>query len=501
MTNLRHSGTQGLRDCSRLLVALALSALAAPAARGAARAEPATVALPGYLWPTHEVQVEFLEKAPTPTLEAIKPYSDALALYKYRVASVKKGELAADTIAVYHWVIWRDVVQPISQARPGQKVNLSLSPYDRVQAAFQTVFRSDLASALTLPTFYDMGQKVQGPASERGRWDYGLALSGMIRLMFHLKDQLKLVALGDCQAWFANKAELFMEQENRRAPVAISMCQERSGLPFQKWMVDDYLVHLPKLEWVILTWNPRFVNAAWTEHGIKGGQFAASQGFRYDREHEAEIWQPGPGPLVTVAQIEASPVFYPIWQHRRWGWYPSARYGSSARPEVLGNQRKLGTYKFLPERWEIFESIVKALADRDVRLLAYTTPVHPETANQPVKDKSGVDAPGYQDQVRRMHELEKKFPKHLFFYDFNKMGDNGLDDRDFGNIDHVTSTGAQKTSEKVEAFRKAVEARLGPGRRRESAECGVRQGELTKGSDPFFTAPGRPGISSRTGRG
>jgi len=69
------------------------------------------------------------------------------------------------------------------------------------------------------------------------------------------------------------------------------------------------------------------------------------------------------------------------------------------------------------------------------------------------------DAAGYQDQVRRIEALAERHPQTLFFYDLNNLGDNGLDDADFENIDHVDASGAEKVSRRVEAFRPDVERR------------------------------------------
>ncbi len=437
-----------------LLVPTAL--LEAGAARGADSIPPRGERL--------EVEVRLLEKAPTPTLEEVHPYTEALGVYRYKVERVRHGTLEADEIAVTHWVLYRRQEQRVARNGPGRKKRLKLVPFETVEDRFQTVYRSDLASSAALPLFHDLGQKVEPPREERARWNYGVDLAEMMPLLFHLKDQVRLVALGDCQAWFANKTPNYWDETvNHRTPVALNLCQQRAGLPFQKLMVEHYLAHLPKLEWVVLTWNPRFVNAAWTEHGIKGEKFQASEGFAYDRAHATEVWAPGHGKPVTVEDLQTSPRFARLWNWRPWGWIYLApgRHRKNARAEVLANQKKLGRYRFVPERWALFESIVRTLVDHDVRLLVYTTPVHPESARHPVKDKSGVDAQAYRDQVARMKKLEAAHPRHFFFYDLNNMGDNGLEDRDFENIDHVSGTGAEKVSRRVEAFRRQVESRLG----------------------------------------
>jgi len=413
--------------------------------------------------PTYDVHVELLAKSPTPTLEQIAPYTDALGVYKYKVTKVRKGKLEHEVIGVVHWVRFLKQEQRITKQNRGKSLRLRITPFEHMADSLQTVYRSELDGELDLPLYFDTGQKIDMPPDLKKRWNYGVDLSSMMPLFFEMKEQIKLVALGDCQAWFANKAQNYWTEDNLETPVALNMCQQRSGLPFQKLMVDHYVTRLPNVEWVVLTWNPRFVSAAWKEHGRKAAQFESSSGFQHDRANAEKAWTAdGKAKPWTIERITADPRFMRVWRRRPWGWVYLApdRHRFNPRGEVLKNQHKFGQYKFVPQRWEIFEQIVKTLAERDIKVLVYTTPIHPETARQKVKDKMGTDAAGYQDQVRRMHELEKQYPKHMFFYDLNNMGDNGLEDKDFENIDHVSASGAEKVSRRVEAFRRKVEERL-----------------------------------------
>ena len=436
------------------LAAAALAAAPAPAGEDAAPD-------PKPLRVTEEVQAELLDRAPTPTLKQIQPYDEALGVYKYRVVGTRRGGLKPDTvIAVTHWVIYRNVFQDVTRMRPGGKrVHLRLCPFDRVRDRYQTVYRSELAEPEDLPTYHDLGQRVRLPPEQAGRWNYGAGIGYKMPLFFALKDQLKCVALGDCQGWFANRTEFYMTPENLHTPVALNLCEPRSGLPYQKIFIEEYLVKLPKLEWVVLTWNPRFVSDVWKEHGVRGEMISKSPGLKYDREHAEEVWAPGGKPPITRRRLEAMPQFAAMWAAYPYGWIEQ-HCRKSARGEVLTNQRKLGLYKLLPQRWAIFESIVETVAKRKAKLLAFSMPNHPETAKHPVKDKMGTDEAAYRDQVRRMRELEKKYPRSFFFYDINNMGDNGLADADFVNIDHLSGSGALKVARRVEAFRLQCEARL-----------------------------------------
>ena len=449
---------------------LALAVVVLLTVAGAAQADPAA-ATPIRTGTRYSVNAKLLAKAPTPTLEQIAPYTEALAVYKYRIERQWGRKIKHEVIAVTHRVIYRNLTQPVAGKRIGQTIKLSLRPYEDVARSVQTVYRSELDGAHDLPLYHDVGQQLQLPPQERARWNYGVDLSEMMPIFLACKDQISLVALGDCQAWFANKAPLYMAEQNRDTPVALSLCQQRSGLPFQKLLVDNYLVRLPRLEWVILTWNPRFVNADWGEHGVQAERFRSSPGFAHDRKHTDEVWAPREGKPLSVEDIGREPRFAPIWAKRPWGWiYLSPdRHRFPAKGEVRRAQEKLGAYKFVPERWELFEAIVETLAKRDIRLLVYTTPVHGETVNHRVKDKSGVDSTAYRDQVTRMQALEKKYPRTMFFHDLNNMGDHGLVDEDFENIDHVSASGAQKVTERVEAWRLEIDAWLN-GRREERPE-------------------------------
>ena len=107
-------------------------------------------------------------------------------------------------------------------------------------------------------------------------------------------------------------------------------------------------------------------------------------------------------------------------------------------------QRLEGQYAFSEERWALFESILKSLTGKGIKVLAFIPPYHPITATVPVKDKDGVTAPDYEDQVKRMREAETRYPHMFFFVDINKMGTHGLlEANDFGDIDHPNGSGAR----------------------------------------------------------
>jgi hypothetical protein len=412
--------------------------------------------------PTCTVEVELLEKSAQPKPQELAPYTEGLGVYVYRVVKVVQGELEEDKIAVAHWVVKRLLDQPVSKQQQGDKATLELCPFEAAGRSVQSVYRKEAPSAGALPCFFDCAQKLVYPEGAPNRWSYNVELSPKFPLMFRLKDQLKLVTLGDCQAWYANRAELYYGAENRATPCALNLCQKRSGIDFQKLMIETYLVRMPKLEWIVVTWNPRWLTATWAEHGVKGRELERSPGFQYDKLHVDDLLKPEDRPPMTVQDIEASQ-FGKLWRADPWGWHKQGDgpAGNQGQREMQGYQRRLGTFMLVPERWtEFLAAVEKVVAAPKIKLLVYTQVIHPSSAGLRVKDKLGTDEAHYQYQVRLMRGLEKKYPDRFFFYDLNNMGDNGLVSGDFRDADHVSGSGARKVSEKVEAFRLECEARL-----------------------------------------
>jgi hypothetical protein len=415
------------------------------------------------LQPTCTVRVELVEKCDQPRAQDMAPYTEAIGVYVYRVLEVQQGELEEAKIAVAHWVAKRLLPQPVTRQSIGDQSTLQICPMEEADESLQTVFRSEPASALVLPCFFDCAQELVYPEGTARRWSYRVGSSPKLRLMFLLRDQLKLAALGDCQAWFANRAELYMGEENRTTPVALNLCQKRSGLVFQRLLIETYLMRMPAMEWIVITWNPRWVNGAWAEHGVKGRELQRSPGYQYDIAHLDEVLQPRGGPPLTVRDVARSPSGR-VWSSQPWGWLRRGdrpQGGSKGGKEVLGVQEKLGTYMFVPERWAEFESMVEnVVRNTGIKILTYTQPMYPTTARYPVKDKLGTDTGHYLHQVRLMRALEEKHAGRFFFYDLNNMGRNGLDGGDFGDIDHVSGRGARRVSERVELYRLEIERLL-----------------------------------------
>lgn len=368
----------------------------------------------------------------------------------------------------------------------GDKVTLNLRPF-KDMGRLSEVYRSETIANITSPMFHDVGQKVVLP--EAGRWNYSIDISRAMRTYHLLRNQLKLVVLGDCQGWFSSRARPFYEAENAKVPVAMCLTQERSCLAFYETMVKDYVLQCPKMEWVVFAYHTRWVNgnAGWRGMGEFNNTFKNSAGYKFDRAHEADVFRPLKVPAISLDQLRAMPEMGAYWDKAPWGELPREGNGApGGRGEATGRG---GNYKFSPERWAQWEGIVKTLADRKIRVLAYTTPIHPATAKLAVKDKNGTTEEGYKDQVVRMKELEAKYKGFFFFYDYNNGGDNGLTDEDFGNMDHCHLSGAVKCTKAVEAFRLNIEKTLGKVVPAQSTGSTVSVGPSVPKPPPAAPAP------------
>ena len=412
------------------------------------------------LEPKVRLSCQLLAKSKTPDPKALElKYDEGLVVYEYKVLQALQGSAPGPKVRVTHLAVRRKLIQPVTGRKVGDTFILCLVPWAEVQPKLKDVCISETLPVGDLPMFHDVGQQVLLPVDERGRWNYAVDIGGRLKPLIVLRNQLKLVVVGDCQAWFANNTEQYYGQENKRTPVALGVWQEREGLQIWKPFVEDYLVHLPKLEWVVLMWNPRYVNATWT-YGAKAAAFLRSGGYQYDKQRAAEVFKPVAGPPLTTEQVLANPLIGGQWRRSPYNEIRGVKFGRSARGEALSVQRKFGTYRFDPANWALLESIARTLAQRKVKLLVVMEAVHPETAHLKVKDKSGVDEAGYKDQVARLKAMENKYPGLFFCYDFNNGGDNGLADEDFGNIDHPTQTGAVKITRAIEAYRLKIEQEL-----------------------------------------
>lgn len=404
------------------------------------------------LQPTVVIEAKLLIKSPTPNARQLGTYTEGLVVYKYEVVKVTQGTLNAKTVVVAHWGVKRSLEQPVTKTAVGALVTLSLCPFEALGTT-KGVYRSDATNDIS-PLYFDAGQKIELPVDERGRWNYGCTLSRVMRCYFLLREQLKLVVLGDCQGWFGARTRHYFPEENAKVPVTLSMTCERTCLSFYDTMARYYLVKAPNLEWAVFAWQTRWVNGTtkWRGFGTFNEDLKNSPGFNYDLQHADTVFANRNPPPLTHQDVLANSEVGASWARNPWGDF----YGQELPPWTPQGERKHNYHfpdqppeQFSQERWAQWDGIVKVLTDRKIRVLAYIIPFNGRDPNK--LDKLGTNAECYDYEVKSMKALEEKYKGMFFFYDFNNKGDNCLEPAD-NPLDHPAATGAVKVSTEVNAF-------------------------------------------------
>jgi hypothetical protein len=264
-----------------------------------------------------------------------------------------------------------------------------------------------------------------------------------------LKDQLKLVVLGDSRGLEGVKAELFYGNENRTTPVAYNLSATSAPLELQEILVREYLLKMPKLEWVVYQMSPRVVNRHFD--GDKHKRLLKSPGFVYDCKHADILWQESQGNVVRVGDITSTPYrARKKWKKRPWGWKPDDKvWDNPKRDDDLKEKWRLSEKKMDKLEW-----IIKSLEEQNVRMLLYLSPIHPIIRELSAVDDDGTSKKGYRELVRRLNELERKYP-NLVFVDLLREGNHGFAPELFGDLDHLNEQGAEKLTKILEKVRES----------------------------------------------
>lgn len=109
--------------------------------------------------PRITVDAELVARSPLPTLDEIKPYRSALAVYKYRVSGNLPDALAGEReLLVAHWALLDGQAEPIGGWQPGMKTQLVLEPVERNAQLQRYVTKDgfDSDDDLARPRYYDV---------------------------------------------------------------------------------------------------------------------------------------------------------------------------------------------------------------------------------------------------------------------------------------------------------------------------------------------------------
>ncbi len=235
-----------------------------------------------------KLRVKLISKSTIPTLEDISPYREAIVFYEYNLQKRIDGEFKGKKLRVAHWAIYDNQQQPIRKTKIGSTQTLKLYPYQQF-AELESLYTSDtLELDPDIPIYHDIGQKIHEDTSIDDRFDYNSILTEKMPVFWQLKDQLKLIALGDSRCELGIKAELFYGRENRKTPVAYNLSISGGSLDFQKTVVDEYLLKMPNLEWVVYQMSPRVVNRHFNKRSER--DLLRSDGYEFDQIHAEKLW-------------------------------------------------------------------------------------------------------------------------------------------------------------------------------------------------------------------
>ncbi|RKU12511.1 hypothetical protein C6503_17135 [Candidatus Poribacteria bacterium] len=396
------------------------------------------------------LKVKLLAKSKIPTLADIAPYREALVFYEYSVRKRIEGEFKGNQkLRVAHWAIYDNQPQAIGKAKVGSSHTLHLYPYQQFNE-LKSLYTSDtLTLDPDIPLYHDVGQKILENRSVEERYDYDSIFSEKMPIFWRIKDQLKLVSLGDSRGAAGVRAEIFYGAENQKTPVAYNLAISGGPLEFQEIVVDKYLTKMPNLEWVVYQMSPRAVNR-YFEHSADR-ELLKSRGFAFDRKHAETLWQGSDENKKTVAEITSVPHVSEYWNERPWGWKFKAEVWQHPKTERF--ERK---WEISEKRWNRLTSMIVALNERDVKILLYLSPLHPVMRGQPVVDDDGTTQKGYRELVGRLKQLETQFP-NLVFVDFLQGGNHDFLPEMFKDLDHLNALGATKLTQKLEEVRQRYE--------------------------------------------
>ena len=394
-----------------------------------------------------QLKVKLLAKSKIPTLSDIAPYREALVFYEYSVQKRLEGKFTGKKLRVAHWAIYDNQPQAIGKAKVGSSRTLHLYPYQQFRE-LESLYSSDtLALDPDIPLYHDVGQKILENRSVEERYDYDSIFSEKMPIFWRIKDQLKLVSLGDSRGEAGVRAEMFYGEENLKTPVAYNLAISGGPLEFQKIVVDKYLVKMPNLKWVVYQMSPRAVNRHFEHWADK--ELLKSRGFAFDRKHAETLWQryDEDKNKKTVAEITSVPHVSEYWNQRPWGWKFKAEVWQN--PEVEKFEQK---WEISKKRWNHLTSMIAALGERDIKVLLYLSPLHPIMQDQPVVDDDGTTRKGYRELVDRLKQLEAQFPNFVFV-DFLQGGNHDFSPEMFKDLDHLNALGAAKLTQELEKVR------------------------------------------------
>ena len=270
------------------------------------------------------------------------------------------------------------------------------------------------------------------------------------RVFMKLRCQLKIAVIGDSRVRWGVDPKYFLGEQNRKYPMAMNFGSGVKSVRMAKLMIEDYFAHAPRLEWVVYGMSPRIFNRYYRPD--TGDDIRRSSVYKQDQAQWSAL-SDAESPLVAAADVEND--------DSPWGFSASDTVGEDLededdRKEALDDLSG-GRYKFDLARFEIFDSMLQTLAKHDIKMLAFSPPMHPITIGQPCTDDDGTPREAYDEFVAKMRAFDKEY-LNFYFIDVNNKGEHGFVHKEFRNLDHVNTKGAKKLTLILNDFMKTVDA-------------------------------------------
>lgn len=403
--------------------------------------------------PEITVMVERVASSKSKTPQDIQPYDDAIAWHEYRVKKVVSGKLEAETIRVAHWTVVAAKAVPVS-TKTGEVVELKVVPFESVKGMDDVAASDDLdIVAEEPPRFLDLPPPSTEVATpEAIRYDYRGNVSEQMRLYWELRGQVSIVAMGNSHATKGVCPREFLEdQGNWDKPLMLNMAPAGSNNRQQCMMLREYVMPLPKLEWVMWVVSARNFNAERKDER-KYQEFTASPGYLYDQKHKAELW-PAPIPEKPVLADELKKIG--IKNVDVWGWQGIGKSMLPKEPEELRklilSQCDSTRFEWSDETFKEFCDTAREMAQKGIKVLLFTTPLHPYTKDAEATDPDGTTHEGQQEMVQHMEQFDKETPG-VWFRDFNQGGNHPYPVDEFYDVDHINRVGAGRLGAAVRGW-------------------------------------------------
>lgn len=398
------------------------------------------------------VEAELVEKSGTPSKQDRGVYLEGLVNYLWEVQEVHQGDLEpGDRILVSHYGVFDDEEQPVTKHEKGDHLKLRLLPFDSVAEVQEIYFSDNWELDFELPRFHQTNQELKRQAVSNKRFDYGASdYSQVLPTLVGLRNQLKVISIGDSQVAEGISAPAFRPVESSFLPVAYNAGLGSQRLNWIDLVVNDYAAEMPELETIVLGINPRMFSEKKADHETH--PVKASHGYAADMELAKEGW-PIPRERLRYNLKEG---YLP--NRFKAGRVPGLANASPASLQKDGAEiakkrlkRKYHGREQFPKNWEMsersremFENIVETAEKEGIHVLAFSPLINPAVKQFPrIIDEDHTTVEGYQELMAYMEDLEKRY-RNFQFEDVNQMGNHFLSADHFRDTDHLVNLGALK---------------------------------------------------------